>query len=185
MRDPEWFGSVALVAALLVVLVGGAALMSQAPSGASTTPSAASGAPTVGYLNLTIVINATNGLPQYTPANFSVPRGEVKVTIIDQDLAEAWSTCPCLVTGTVGNSESVNGSLPVSSVPTFNVAHTFTVPSLGVNVYSPGGSTVSFTLSLNQAGQFDWFCEAPCGSDGLTGAPMGIPGFMAGTLSVY
>lgn len=182
MNDSDWFGTVALVAAVLVVLVGGAALAAQGSAPASTSSAST---PTVSYLNLTIAINATSGMPQYLPANFSVPRGEVKVTIVDQDLVASWPGCPCQVTGTVGNTESVNGSAPVSSVPNQTVAHTFSVPQLGINVYSPGQSTITFTLDLSASGQFAWYCEDPCGADGLTGAPMGEPGYMSGTMTVY
>ncbi len=184
MKDSDWFSVVALVSAVLVVVVGGVALSAQGAVGAAATTSTSNGG-SVSYLNLTIVINATNGMPQYLPSNFSVPHGKVVVTIVDQDEAATWAQCPCQVTGTVGNSESINGSAPTSSVDPANVAHTFTVPSLGINVYSPGLSSITFTLNLDETGQFSWFCEAPCGSDGLTGAPMGVPGYMSGTMTVY
>ncbi len=182
MKDSDWFGAVALIAAVLVVLVGGWALSAQ---GSGSAPATSATTTSVSYLNLTIAINATTGMPQYLPANFSVPRGEVKVTLTDEDLVANWSTCPCQVTGTVGNTESINGSAPVSAVNPMDVAHTFSVPQLGINVYSPGQSTITFTLSLDRTGQFSWFCEDPCGADGLTGAPMGLPGYMSGTMTVF
>lgn len=179
MRDSEWFGTVALVAAVLVVVVGGMAIAEQGSGSSGASP-----AVTVSYLNLTIVLNPVNGMPQYTPANFSVPHGEVFVKIVDEDVPASWPGCSCNVSGTQGNVESVNGSAPTSQVSWTDVAHTFSVPSLGINVLSPAQSTVTFTLWLNQTGAFNWMCEDPCGEDGYTGAPMGVPGYMAGTMTV-
>ncbi len=180
MQDSEWFGTVALVLAVVVVIGGGFAIAAEGVPPPTTTV-----AVTVSHLNLTIQINATNGMPQYTPANFSVARGEIIVTIVDQDAPAAWPGCACNVTGTQGNVESINGSAPTSQVSWTAVAHTFTVPSLHINVLSPAQSTVTFTLWLNQTGQFPWMCMDPCGSNGYTGAPMGVPGYMAGTMTVF
>ncbi len=179
MHDSEWFGTVALLVAVAVVITGGFAIAAEGtPSGAAVSSAPAS------YLNLSIDINPTNGFPQYTPANFSVPRGEVFVQITDHDEPASWPGCSCNVSGTAGNVESINGSAPVSVVNWQAVAHTFTVPGLGINVLSPAGSVVTFTLWLNESGSFTWLCEDPCGSDGYTGAPMGTPGYMTGILTV-
>lgn len=147
--------------------------------------SSAQGATGPSYLNLTIVIDPTTGAPKYTPANFTVPRGEVIVTIVDTDSGDNWSACQCNVSGTVGNTETVNGTT-VSSVPSSDVAHTFTVPALGINVLSPGGTTVTFTVDFATAGSYTWMCLVPCGqgADGYTTPPMGDVGFMTGTLTV-
>lgn len=134
------------------------------------------------YVNLTIEINATTGAPQYVPANFSVSAGLVAITIHDEDSPMEWSACACNVTGTVGNVEWFNGT-PQAVVPDTNVAHTFSIPELALNVLSPGGSTVFFEAIL-PAGTFTWYCMAPCGSDGYTGFPMGTPGYMEGTITV-
>lgn len=175
----QTFNNVIALGAAAVVLVGtlvGAGLAyAPAGSGAST--------PSVSTLNLSIDLSPTLGVPYYTPANFTVPAGLVRVTITDHDSIAPFPGCPCNVTGTVGSSETVNGT-PLSLVPWQNAAHTFTVPSLGIEVLSPGGSTVSFELDLTQTGSFTWLCEAPCGSDGSSGFPMGVPGFMTGTMTV-
>ncbi len=179
MKDSEWFGLVAIVAAVLVVATGALAISAEGVAGGSGAAPV-----TVSYLNLTIQINSTTGMPQYTPANFSVARGELFVTIVDRDLPASWAGCACNVTGTQGNVESVNGSAPVSQVSWTAVAHTFSIPSLGVNVLSPAQTTVTFSLWLNATGSFSWMCMDPCGSDGYTGEPMGMPGYMAGTMTV-
>jgi uncharacterized membrane protein YphA (DoxX/SURF4 family) len=152
------------------------------------TPASSSGpgAPsTVAYENLTINLNLTNGWPQYTPANFTVPTGRVVFTITDNDSAVSWSQCPCVVSGTDGSVERVNGSVE-HVVPSSNVAHTFNIPNLGLAVYSPGQSVVQFTVDLVNPGTFTWFCTMPCGAgvNPYTTPPMGTPGFMTGTLTV-
>jgi hypothetical protein len=180
MQDSEWFGLVAVLAAVLVVITGGFAMASR--GGPSSAPATAT---EVSYLNLTIQINATTGMPQYTPANFSVPAGKVVATIVDQDIPTSGPGCLSNVTGTQGNTESINGSAPVSLANWAVAAHTFSVPRLGINVLGPAQSTVSFPLWLNQTSSFAWMCEDPCGSDGFTGAPMGEAGYMTGTMTVY
>lgn len=170
-----------LVGALLVgagVFAMGATLSSPSPSGASSPPST-----TPFNLTLTVAMNPINGWPQYTPSNFSIPRGEVTITIVDDDVPMSFPGCNCNVTGTLGNVEYVNGTA-THVVSNANVAHTFDVVSLGINVLSPAMSTVTFTAFFNQTGTFTWVCEAPCGSTGGTAPPMGIPGYMTGTITV-
>ena len=136
----------------------------------------------VSYVNLTVQINATNGAPQFVPANFSVPAGLVAITIADQDDAVSWDQCGCNVSGTVGGVEWLNGT-PYRAISTSNVAHTFTIGALGLNVLSPGGQTVFFEVDF-PAGTYTWTCLAPCGSDGYSGFPMGTLGWMEGTVTV-
>lgn len=150
---------------------------------ASGPQSGGSAAPVPGNMYLTIQINPVTGWPQYTPANFTVPTGEVYFTITNYDVPANFTGCQCNVTGTVGNVENVNGTA-YSLVNNSNVAHTFDIPTLGVNVLSPGMSTVTFELDLTQPGTYTWLCEMPCGADGMTGPPMGIPGYMTGTMTV-
>lgn len=137
------------------------------------------------YVNLTVSLNATTGWPQYAPANFSVAPGLIEFTITDRDAPMNWSRCPCPVAGTIGGVEYINGS-PYARVPAANVAHTFNVPQLGVQVLSPGGSVVQFEIDVTQAGDYTWFCLAPCGagSDPYSTPPMGVPGYMTGTMTI-
>jgi hypothetical protein len=181
MRDQDYYNLVAAVAALSVIGFGMGAL-SSAPSSVDPSP----GSPNVSYLNLSITLNATTGWPQYSPANFSVPIGTVLVTIVDQDMPMAWTGCSCNISGTVGNVESINGTT-VSVANDSNIAHTFTVGALGINVLSPGQSTVAFTLDLATPGTYEWFCIAPCGAgtDPYNTPPMGTVGYMTGTMTVY
>ena len=168
----------------MVLGVIGGSLLGFAAKGPAASASAP---PAADHLYLTIQINPENGWPQFSPANFTVPRGEVIVTIIDYDSPEAWSACPCVVNGTVGNIESVNGT-PYHAISKANVAHTFFVPKLGIFAFSPGMSTVTFTTWFNETGSFTWMCVTPCGADGYTGGAMGpgggLAGYMTGTISV-
>ena len=153
------------------------AVPSSAPNGSGPTP--------VYYENLTVSLNPVNGWPQYTPANFTVPAGRVVFTITDHDSPMNWSQCPCVVSGTDKVVEMVNGS-PDHIVPSSNVAHSFNIPQLGLDVYTPGQSVVVFTVDLVNSGTFVWFCIVPCGAGAnpYTTPPMGTPGVMTGTMTV-
>jgi hypothetical protein len=183
MEDQTFYTVVALSAAVIVIATFGAGFLGAAQGQGSASAPKAVGPTGPSYLYLTIQLNPTTGMPQYSPANFTVLQGEVIVTISDFDTPVAWDGCTCNVTGTVGNTELVNGSA-TRDVSSANVAHTFTVPALGLNVLSPGESTIVFTAYFNATGVFQWFCEDPCGADGVTGAPMGTNGYMQGALTV-
>lgn len=170
-------------AGLLVSFGVGVGLVVLLPVGPTAGPVAPTGPTT--YMNLTIVINATNGWPQYVPANFSVPAGRVVFTIVDTDTPMNWSGCLCVVHGTAGGTEEINGT-PVSVVSKANVAHTFSIPTLGLETFSPGESTVTFVVDLIGPGVYTWYCLAPCGmgADPYDTPPMGTPGYMTGTMTV-
>ena len=172
------FLALGLALGLAVAGVGAYSVVSaQAPGPLIGAPSLSTN------LTLTIAINLQNGWPQYTPANFSVPSGRVSLTIVDDDAPMYFPGCLCAVTGTVGNLEHVNGT-PLHTLNDSNIAHTFDVPALGLNVLSPGMSVVTFTTYFNETGTFSWTCEAPCGTLTPEGPPMGVPGYMTGTITV-
>jgi len=176
------FYGVYFVAGVIIAFGIGAGLVLALPA---TTPMAPAGPTPVSYENLSININPNNGWPQYSPANFTVPTGLVVFRITDNDSPANWSGCPCVVTGTQGSTEEVNGT-PTHVVPSDNVAHTFNVPRLGLSIYSPGQSVVQFTVDLVNPGSFEWFCIAPCGAgtDPYDTPPMGVAGFMTGTITI-
>ncbi|MEA2372599.1 MAG: hypothetical protein QOH12_2993 [Solirubrobacteraceae bacterium] len=59
--------------------------------------------------------------------------------------------------------------------------HTITAPGAGVNiVIRPGVHT--YTLVVQKAGRFMWFCALPCDTD-AGGWAMSKPGFMAGYIT--
>ena len=180
MKDQTYYNLVAagMAFGVMVLVVVWAAMSATANAGPSSiSPSGPA------HMYVTVQINPETGWPQYSPANFTVPTGEVVFTIIDYDSPMNWAGCSCNVTGTVGGTETVNGTA-VSAVLSSNVAHTFSIPSLHLNVLTPGMSTVTFTIDLTQAGTLTWYCESPCGTNGYTGGAMSTPGYMTGTITV-
>jgi hypothetical protein len=139
---------------------------------------------------------------------FSVPAGSlVTITVLGYDGCTPlrnpfWGK----VTGTIGGVAYVDAK-PVSVINSYsgcNVAHTFSIPALNVNVpmASPGltanlcgvspctsGPHVTETFSFRtprHPGVYIWQCRDPCGGgfiDGF-GGPMQTIGFMTGTMQV-
>jgi uncharacterized membrane protein YphA (DoxX/SURF4 family) len=168
---------------LLSMAVGFGLIVAFPIQPASSGPPLVTGPPE--YVNLSVNIDPQNGWPQYSPANFTLAPGEVIFTIVDNDSPMNWSGCPCPVSGTVGAVEVVNGT-PMHIVPSDNVAHSFNVPALNLAVYSPGQNTTQFTVDITRAGEFVWLCVVPCGigADPYSTPPMGVAGFMTGTITV-
>jgi hypothetical protein len=137
----------------------------------------------VQYVNMSVTI-ASNGWPQYSPANFTLHPGRIVFSIVDNDSPMNWTGCPCTVLGTVGGVEYNNGT--PTHIVSGNVAHSFNVPGLNLAVYSPGGVTTQFTVDITRTGEFVWFCVVPCGTgaDPYSTPPMNVLGFMTGTITV-
>jgi len=171
------------VAGTLVSLGAGIGLIAVFPVQPSSPAPPLYSGPTT-YENLSINI-APNGWPQYSPANFTIHSGLVVFTIVDNDSPMEWNGCPCPVQGTVGGVERINGT-PVRVVSPNNVAHSFNVPDLNLAIYSPGGNITQFTVDVPRTGEFVWFCVVPCGTgaDPYSTPPMGVPGYMTGTITV-
>ena len=111
------------------------------------------------------------------------------------------------VSGVYGNSYTLNGTKKVhlleSTAAKTQVAHTFTVPAMGINVplYAVPSSklcpaapctlkepheTIQFSFYTGHPGQYRWQCFIPCGLSYLdgNGGPMDTLGYMAGFLKV-
>lgn len=146
---------------------------------------------------------------------FTVPAGSrVNITIYGYDGCTPlrnpfWGK----VAGTIGNVEYVNGK-PVSVINSWagcNVAHTFTIPGINLNVpmasptlaqsakpglcgtapctLTPGNPhmTMKFSfMSPRTTGAYFWQCRVPCGGGFLDGfgGPMQTIGFMTGNMEV-
>ena len=97
----------------------------------------------------------------------------------------------------MGGAETANGKR-VTLVGNNEIAHTFTIPSLGINIPLPiaamggpmgsmaGPTTIRFTFRAPSApGTYLWLCVTPCGGnpDGIGGA-MHTDGWMRGHLIV-
>jgi hypothetical protein len=153
--------------------------------------------------------NSTVTQPRYwilTPqglvssANILLPAHTlIRLTIIDYDSPSPLPAQFAEVSGTLGNVVYfVNGTAASGTnitkdgayVSEFNnetqVAHTFTIPQLGINIPSPANSVVVAEFYLNQTGVFLWHCMDPCGLDasGWSGS-MDAPGWMTGNVTVY
>jgi hypothetical protein len=142
-----------------------------------------------------------DGWPAVAPADIHVRAGAtVTITIREYDdmVTPLADNSPFLEV--MGGTETVNGKR-VTSVSNQMIAHTFTVPALGINVPLPiagmGGSmgsmnggdgptTVRFTFHAPATpGTYLWLCATPCGTGpyGISGA-MRLNGWMRGHLIV-
>lgn len=154
---------------------------------------------TTSHVNLTIVAQKPGSSiagPSYMPStNMTLPANSVvTVTIVNADAGD--TALPAgspfsQVTGVVGGQAEVDG-VAYSSLAPEKVAHTFTLPSLGVNVPIPGDVpaghndiTVTFSFKTGGAGSYMWQCMDPCGADpNGWGGPMSKMGYMMGTVTV-
>ena len=138
-------------------------------------------------------------------ANLAFPANTlIKLTIVNYDDGNASLTSNqyTKVTGTVNgtmtfaNNDDVNatqgaggivlrGGETVSNVSADMIAHTFTIPSLNINIPIPVSSTVVAYIKIAQTGTFSWYCETACGAgtDGILGA-MDTAGWMTGHVDV-
>lgn len=136
-------------------------------------------------------------------ANISLPANRlIQLTIVSYDTPEPAATnAEGVVSGTVGgNVYVINGTVAagtanvsmamaadwgqnVTAVPASELAHTFTIQQLGINIPVVAGSTIIAYVDIHQKGSFTWVCLTPCGlgDNGLTGA-MDTPGWMMGSV---
>ncbi len=166
--------------------------------------------------HLTLVIitnnlwNSSTTQPRYwvlTPnglesaQNITLPAHTLIVlTIIDYDSATPLPAQYAKVSGTVGgvvyllNSTSASSDDPNLSTaqvvselnPNTSVAHTFTIPQLGINIPVAPHAVEVAELYLNQTGVFYWQCMDPCGLGAAGwGGAMSTDGWMRGTVTVY
>lgn len=126
----------------------------------------------------------------------------IKLVIVNYDDGNASLVIPNdnVASGTTGGSvfvasnDNVNssqgpsgivlkGGENLTTVPADVVSHTFTVPSINLNVPVPVSSTVVAYFTVDKSGTYVWFCETTCGfgANG-TGGAMSAPGWMTGSL---
>ncbi|MDA8343408.1 MAG: hypothetical protein M0007_14475 [Actinomycetota bacterium] len=178
---------------------GGALTACSSNSSASNTTTAP---PPVTVHLATVVMDGGmvnhSGWPMYQPSDMTVPKGAtVDMTIYSYDTGTApLPANMAIYTKAAGVTDLTEGGQPVTTVAASDVAHTFTVPQLGINVpfgVAPTAAAnseqkplvVTFTFTASKSGTFTWKCMAPCGSgsDGM-GGPMATMGYMEGTLTV-
>jgi hypothetical protein len=130
-------------------------------------------------------------------AKISLPSNRlIKMVIVNYDDGNATLEAPDdnIVSGTtngtifVASNSNINasqgpagivliGGQTLSSVPASSVAHTFSIPSLNLNIPVPLSSTVVAYFTVGKAGTYLWFCETMCGD-----APMSTMGWMRGSV---
>ena len=134
------------------------------------------------------------GWPRYTNAFWTVHEAQtvvLRITSYDDGTAPLAGVQTMLdkVSGTVSGTETVNGKT-VRSVPNTQIAHTFTIVGLGLNLpipASPTGGTVTVVARFvaQRSGSFTWQCYAPCGSgSNAMGGAMSMTGWMEGRVDV-
>lgn len=138
-------------------------------------------------------------------ANITLPANTlIEVVIMNFDQGNATLENPQFanVTGTVNgtmtfyNNNAMNategqsgivlqGQQTVSSLSENYISHTFTVPSMGLNIPVAAESTEVAYFMTGAPGTYTWLCESLCGS-GPTGAggAMATPGWMTGIITV-
>jgi hypothetical protein len=133
--------------------------------------------------------------PAFLPANITLPaNATVTVTVYDFDGSTALPAQYGRAAGISGpmtiqalNDKDPNRSGPARSVVALDaktqVGHTFTIPSLGLNVPIAGNAKVTFTFHTPKRGVYMWRCMDPCGSGpaGWSGA-MADNGWMQGSI---
>lgn len=136
--------------------------------------------------------------PRFVPSDITITAGkQVTLMFISYDDANTPVESMMPFNSVEGGRETVDGTA-VTSVGNSQIAHTFTVMELGINVPIPkaqhsrtGADTaiipaeVTFTFTPESSGTFTWQCFTPCGTGlgGLDG-PMVQSGYMRGILNI-
>ncbi len=140
---------------------------------------------------------------------FQVPEHvRINVTILNYDSGSPLRNQQLgQVTGTYGNVATLNGKpfrVIDSNAGVNGIAHTFTIPSLGINVPLYGNNpnanlcaaapcttssphrVVRFSFTSPGPGSYRWQCFVPCGLGWLfgNGGPMSTLGYMGGFMKV-
>ena len=63
-------------------------------------------------------------------------------------------------------------------ISTLPIGHTFSVPTLNIDVPIPPDTIVTFTYTFTSPGSYEYMCDTPCGSG------MGVVGYMNGYVIV-
>jgi hypothetical protein len=181
-------------------LIAGAVAVTASACGGSTAAAPTASAPKTDKITLVGQIDATSGpagtftkkakWPALAPANVTVGQGDtVVLTIKEYDDAPTALPAGSPYNAVAGGTMTVNG-VATTTVSNADIAHTFSVPELGLNAPLPkaatgGFSTIVFTFKAGKAGTYGWRCFTPCGdgANGMTGA-MATKGWMQGNLIV-
>ena len=117
--------------------------------------------------------------PAMAPSDLTFAKGDtVVLTIKEYDSAPTALPAGSPYNAVAGGTMTLDG-VAATTVSNENIAHTFSIPDLGINVplaKAPEGkfSTTVFTFKVDKAGTYTWRCFTPCGGD-----PKGMGGSMA------
>jgi hypothetical protein len=137
-------------------------------------------------------------VPAHTKVNVTIYNYDSGSPLRNQQLGQ--------VSGTAGNVASLNGKQfrVINSNAGNGVGHTFSIPTLGINVplYGNNGNAnlcaaapcttkspnqvIRFSFTTPGAGNYRWQCFVPCGLGYLfgNGGPMSTVGYMGGFMKV-
>jgi hypothetical protein len=125
-----------------------------------------------------VIVNYDDGSANLTGSQYEGVTGTLnnQMNIVNNTMVNSTQT---------SSGIQVRGAETVGSLPANEIAHTFTVPSLGINIPVGTSSTEVAYFTVDSPGTYDWFCMTACGggADGLGGA-MSTPGWMTGSLVV-
>ena len=195
----------AIIAALVLVVAAAIGWSVGRNAGVGSTPTVAvrtQSIPTHIYLTVATpaMLNTDVG-PAVLPSAVTVPaNSDVTVTILNFDdatpltgpyvkYAEAFGIKGTFTAETIDranpNGPAVSQPQALSSVDPSIVSHTFTLPSLNINVPLLAASRTTFTFHTGAPGKYEWHCQDPCGTGpaGWSGA-MSQQGYMGGELTV-
>lgn len=200
-------GLVAGAVAVSISACGGStpSTTSQQPAASSTSSStsaaqATTAAPKTVNISMIGKIDASKGpagtytskehWPAMAPSNITFAAGDtVVLTIKEYDDAPTALPAGSPYNKVAGGTMTVDGK-PTTSVSNADIAHTFSIPALGINAPLPkapdgGFTTIVFTFHIDKAGTYAWRCFTPCGADpkGMGGA-MATSGWMRGNVIV-
>lgn len=192
----------ALLSACQLAPAAGTTSAAQASSGGQGAPSVQPTSPPA-YLYLTLVSDAMTGKdswPVYVPTDLTLPAHNTihtRIAQFDSGAGELPDGSPfAKVTGvldggvttqsiTKDDPNALGNPTTYREMASKDVAHTFTLGALGINVPMPVSSVVSFTFKTGDAGTFTFQCMVPCGTDpNGQGGAMVTKGYMVGTLRV-
>jgi hypothetical protein len=187
---------------LAVGLMLGAVAVSASACGSSKAGAAAAPVAKAKTVNISMIgkIDADKGpvgtftskehWPAMAPSDLTFGKGDtVVLTIKEYDDAPTALPAGSPYGKVAGGTMTVDG-VAGTDVSNANIAHTFTIAALGINVpltKAPEGgvSTTVFTFTVDKAGTYTWSCMTPCGggADGMTGS-MATKGWMKGNVIV-
>ncbi len=181
-RTPRRTARTTLVALVSIALasllvVGVAAVYESGQFGSGAAPPSGGGTPAVEYVNSTVEPASLGGPEVFCPGNFTVTENttvEFTFSIYDTN-ASGVDPEAALVQGSQNGTEEIiaqPGAAPeyVTSLPTTDVSHTFTivVGSTVINAPLPAAPSASqpavvvFDVTFSESGTFTWYCNPNC-----------------------